>query len=360
MNGEKHVAMILCSSGTSGLSKGVCLTHEALAHAIGNYNLANCDDVMLCFSPLYWITGVLTLFAGTLKNAKRIITIASFSPELQFRLINEYKITFLISPPFHLVESLKCDGLKTIDLTSVSCQMITGSKVPVDLPEQWNKYLKRDSNNCCIAYGTSELGGPVTIGFNGCGKEGSVGRIVPGFSLKIIDENGERCGPNEDGEICIKSVVKFFGYFDNEKATKESFDSEDFMLTGDVGHFDDDGFLYFSERRKDILRYRGYMIAPSEIEDFLIQNSEIESVCVVGIPDGIGSDIPSAVVVRREHSNITEDEMSELVGGHFADYYRLRGGVYFVNSFPLSSSGKLLRRNVRDIAIELFNQKNIE
>lgn len=107
-------------------------------------------------------------------------------------------------------------------------------------------------------------------------------------------------------------------------------------------------------------RKRGRIFC-GEIEEFLIQNSEIESVCVVGIPDGIGSDIPTAVVIRREHSNITEEEISQFVADHFAGYYKLRGGVYFVDSFPLSLSGKLLRRNVRDIAIGLFNnQKNIK
>lgn len=356
VDGENHVAAIVCSSGTTGLSKGVCLSHAVLAHSVGSSNTIHSDDVLLCYSPLFWISGLLTLLSGTIKGAKRIITTESFSPELQFRMVKDYKVTYILSPPYHVGLSLKNDRLDSADLSSVVCQIVGGSKVPVEMPEQWSKYLK-DGNNVSAAYGFSETSGIVTLDYPRSGKKGSNGALCPGFIVKIIDENGKRCGTNVNGEICTKSPIKFLGYFGNEKATRDLFDSEGFLMSGDIGHFDDDGYLYIVDRKKDVLKYRGHQLTPGEIEDFLLQRPEIASVCVVGIPDGNGSDLPAAVVIRSKNMNINEADISKSVADHFADYYKLRGGVYFVESFPMSSADKLLRRKVLEFAIELFNRK---
>lgn len=107
-------------------------------------------------------------------------------------------------------------------------------------------------------------------------------------------------------------------------------------MTGDIGHFDDDGYLYFINRKKDMLKYQGHQLNPGEIEDYLIQRPEIDSVCVVGIPDGIGSDLLAAVVIRNATKDITEEEISKSVADYFSDEYKLHGGVYFVDSFPIS------------------------
>lgn len=356
VDGENHIATIVCSSGTTGLSKGVCLSHAVLAHSISNLSIMHSDDVILCYSPLFWLSGLLTLLSGTIRGAMRIITTENFSPELQFRMVEDYKVTFILSPPYHVGLSLKSDRLKSADLSSVVFQLVGGSKVPTEMPEQWSKYLK-NGNSVSAAYGFSEAGGIITLDYPRSGKKGSIGNLCPGLIVKIIDDKGKRCGSNVDGEICTKSQIKFLGYFGNEKATRDLYDTEGFLMTGDIGHFDDDGNLYIVDRKKDLLKYRNHQLTPGEIEDFLILRPEIDSVCVVGIPDGNGSDLPAAVVIRSKNMNISEEEISKSIADHFADYYKLRGGVYFVESFPMSSVGKLLRRKVLEFAIELFNKK---
>lgn len=361
VDGENDIAFIVCSSGTTGPSKGVCVSHAILAHNIGD-SLANHEQIMLCFSPLFWITGIIILLFGAVKAAKRIITTETFSPELLFRLIEHYKVTFLLSPPFHIALALKSDQLTVANLSSLACQMVTGSKMPVEWAEQWSKCLK-NGNTILSTYAFSEIGGSVSVGRvqeNGnCGK---VGKLMNGITAKIIDDNGVRCGPNVDGEICVKLFIKNIGYFGNETATRDSIDADGFLCSGDIGHFDDDGYLYFVDRKKDLLKYQSYQLTPGEIENFLIQRPEIDSVCVVGIPDGIGSDLPAAIIIRSKNSHITEDEIFELVADHFADFYKLRGGVYFVDTFPMSSSGKLLKKNLQQSANEWFkaNENGIE
>lgn len=352
---ENHVAMIVCSSGTTWLQKGVCLSHAALASFLESGNTINSDDVILCFSPLFWISGVILLYTGTLKGAKRIITTESFSPELRIRMIENYKVTVILSPTYHVVVTLKCPQLKNADLSSIKWYFVGGSKVPADMPEEFSKYLKKN-RALLVIYGMSEVG-TLVMDCSTSGKKETVGKLTSGKVVKIINAIGERCGPNVDGEICVKSLVKFLGYFGNQEATRDLFDSEGFLMTGDIGHFDDDEYLYIVGRKKDMLKYQNRQLTPGEIEDYLIQRPEIDSVCVVGIPDGMGSDLPAAVVIRSTNGGITEEEISKSVADYFADHYKLRGGVYFVDSFPFNTNGKLLRRKVTELAIGLFEQK---
>lgn len=196
--------------------------------------------------------------------------------------------------------------------------------------------------------------------------------------MKIVDDDGNRCGVNVDGEICLKTTYKFIGYYNNREATEELFDKEGFLKTGDIGHFDEDGDLFIVDRKKDLLKYCNFQISPSEIDSYLIESPAIKSACVVGIPDPLVTDLPAAVVVRADGSNITEEEICNMVAGnanpstklmiahkssflfysvldHFADYCKLRGGVYFVDSLPLTPSGKMLRRKAKEMAIEQYN-----
>lgn len=356
VDGENDIAFIVCSSGTTGPPKAVCVSHASLAFNIGD-SFVNHQQIMLCFSPLHWITGILILLYGTVKGAKRIITTENFSPELLFHLIEDYKVTFLLNAPFHIALALKSDQLKTANLSSVTYQIVVGSKMVIEWAEQWSKYLK-DGTHILSSYAFSELGNGISVGWvQENGKCGNVGQLANGITVKIIDDNGKRCGPNVDGEICVKHLIKSIGYFGNEKATRDLIDAEGFLYSGDIGHFDDDGYLYLIDRKKDLLKYQNYQLIPSEIEDFLLQRPEIDSVCVVGIPDGIDSELPAAIVIRNKNSYITADDISKLIAEHFADYYKLRGGIYFVETFPTSSSGKLLKRNLQLSAIEWFKNR---
>lgn len=277
------------------------------------FDIVNSDDTMLCFSSLYWLSGLLTLLIGTLNGATRLITTELFSPELLFRLIEQYKVTFVLNTPYQMVLSLKNALIKQTDLSSLKKYFVGGSKVPFGASIEFNKCVP--NAKFFNAYGMSELSGVASSDFPESSGRDTVGQLVSGLTVKIIDGNGKRCGVNINGEICLKSQYKFIGYYGNQAATDELFDKEEFLLSGDIGYFDEDGYLYLVDRKKDLLKYCNFQISPSEIEAYLIESPDIKSVCVVGIPDDIATDLPAAVIIRNENSNITDKQIYKMVAG---------------------------------------------
>lgn len=352
---------------------GVCLSHAAFLDALTQTDLIKSSDVAICFSSLYWLSGWAVLFMGMMSGATRIITTQTYSPELQLRLIEKYKVSFALNAPHHVVQMLKSERLQQTDLSSQKFQLVIGAKTPLHVQADFNAHLPNGKVH--VSYGLSEIAGILTINSNG---NDSVGQVVNCSTVKIIDDDGNRCGIGENGEICIKSNYKFLGYYGNQSATDELHDDDGFILTADIGHFDEHGDLFIVDRKKDLIKYCAFQISPSQIESYLLESLDIKSVCVIGIPDdAAATDLPAAFVVRSEGANITETNVFDMVAGkvltevnknktnqdsmgypfylyiifldHFADYCKLRGGVFFVDSIPMTPSGKILRRKVRDI-----------
>ncbi|XP_055297301.1 uncharacterized protein LOC129565940 [Sitodiplosis mosellana] len=352
VDGENETAAIVCSSGTTGLSKGVCLSHAALLENLPSFRISKPSDVVLCVGSLYWVSGIAILLRGTICGATRIITTEALSPELQLRLIEKYKVTTTANAPHQIVLMLKSDELAKADLSSLKSWFVGGSKVPFHVKTEMSSFLP--NGNVHVGYGISEIGGVVALDFPQPSGKDCVGRLTVGIRVKIIDDQGQRCEVNVDGEICLKVNYRILGYYGNQKATDDLFDDEGFYMTGDIGHFDEDGYLFIVDRKKDILKYCSFQISPSEIDAYLIESPGIKSACVVGIPNEFATDLPAAVIVRANGSNISEKEVFDLIADHFADHYKLRGGVYFVDSLPTTPSGKVLRRKVKETVISLI------
>lgn len=310
------------------------------------------DDVGVSFSTLYWISGLTMLIIGILSSATRLITTETFSGELMLRMIEKYKVTFVLSAPHQLLLALKSPEINTRDLSSVRNWVCGGTRVPPDACIKVSEYIPNVFVNA--GYGMTEIGGYLTLNRPFIPRD-TVGGVRSNSQIKIVDESGNRLGVGESGEICVNMDIKFKGYYGNKEATDALYDSEGFIQSGDIGHFDADGLLYVTDRKKDFLKYCNYMISPSEIEDFLIKCPDVASVCVVGITDRITGDLPAAVIVRKKGSTITEQEIGDMVEKEFADSRKLRGGVYFVDSLPLTASGKKQRTKVKSLATELFN-----
>lgn len=264
----------------------------------------------------YWISGLICLLTGTLFGATRIITTEVFSPELQLRIIEQYKVTVAFNAPYQIGLILCHPNLSATNLTSLRHQYIGGSKVPFHVKADLNRYLPNGKVN--VVFGLSESGGFLTIDRPSSDEKDTIGRLIMGGSCaKVIDDDGNRCGENVDGELCFKVPYAFVGYLNNPQATADMIDAEGFIKTGDVGRFDEAGDLMITGRKKELLKYFGFQIVPSEIDAFLTEASPfIESACVAGIPDAMG-DQPAAAVVRATGSNITEADVENLVAGEF-------------------------------------------
>lgn len=363
INGSTEIAGILCSSGTTGLPKGichifhlcprqntpnsalgyaeflqlmlrtnvvsfipqfaliltttsagVCLSHAALLATQANFELIHSDDVLLCFSQLYWITGVVILICGTLFGATRIITTEKFSCELAFRLIPQYSITYVLNAVYQMVSMLKHEAVAQANLRSLKNYCVGGAKVPFGLLGEFNKHFPDGESHIII--GMTETAGIYgSVPAKNCIKD-TVGQLSYDVVAKIVDENGNRCDANVDGELCLKLPFEFLGYFNNQEASEQALDAEEFFMTGDICHFDEDGDLLIVDRKKDMMKYCNYQITPSEIEALLVQSTDIEAACVIGIPDIIAFDLPAAALVRKAGSNITAGQVYSLVEGN--------------------------------------------
>ncbi|XP_055296968.1 probable 4-coumarate--CoA ligase 3 [Sitodiplosis mosellana] len=376
LDGENTIAAIICTSGSTGLPKGVCLSHAIILHQSVN-SFAREDDTLLTFSTIYWISGLLLMICSAIKGFCRIISTERFTPELMLNMIEEHRVTYFMpdekfansrnaifrkflvgmSASHFLVLALKCEQFYRTDLSSIRVIMCGGSKLAINTALEMKKYLKNGS--ILQVYGMSEVAGCTSAGTIEKESDTSVGQLVFGTKAKIIDDDGNQLGINEPGELCTKTKFKFLGYFNNEEATNSVIDEDGFLRTGDIGYFDDEGNLFLVDRKKDMMKYCSSQISPTELEQYLIKSPIIKSVCVVGIPDQEVGDLPAAVIVQNDNETpITSDEVEQMITNHFADYKRLRGGVYFVESLSLTPSGKVLRRCVKEIAIKLYNEKH--
>lgn len=219
-----------------------------------------------------------------------------------------------MSASHHLVLALKCPLLYRTNLSSVRLVLCAGSKLPNSVALEMKKYVKNAT--VVQVYGMSEVAGCTSAVAMEKDDDVSVGRLAFGIKVKIIDEDGNRLGINETGEICTKTKYKFLGYFNNDEATKSSTDAEGFLKTGDIGYFDENGHLYLVGRKKEMMKYCGSQISPTELETFLIKCPNIASVCIVGIPDDMAGDLPAAVIVQNDNETlISPQDIEQMIGG---------------------------------------------
>ncbi|XP_059617915.1 probable 4-coumarate--CoA ligase 3 [Phlebotomus argentipes] len=355
---KRSVGAIICSSGTTGFHKGVAVSHKSLQLTFCNPGMGlfvGPTDKMFSFSSLYWLSGYTAMLMSIFSGVPRIMTTKPFSPELLLSIVKEYKVSMLITPPAHAAQLLNCPLLEKDSLANIRNYMCGGSLVTAELRNRIQPYLP--NGLFTIGYGMTEVGGGVSAQFLPSSKT-SVGTLGAGVTAKVLDEDGQQLGINEDGEIVVKTQTQFLGYYNNLKATKEILDKDGWIHTGDLGHFDEDGLLFITGRKKDVMKYNNFHVSASELEEILEKHPGVGQVIVVGIPDPVFTDLPAALVVKKNESTVSEEELIELVEKNVSDFKRLRGGVFFVNEIPMTPSGKLRKVKVKELAIELFKAKH--
>lgn len=212
-----------------------------------------------------------------------------------------------------LVLALNCQKFYETDLSHIRLIMCAGSKLASSVDMRISERL--ENGFLVQAYGMSELGGCATMGVPSKDEDESVGLLSFGIEAKIVDDDGNRLGVNETGELCLKTKFKFLGYFDNEEATHDTIDDEGFLMSGDIGYFDEAHKLYIVDRKKDMLKYCGSQLSPTELEQYIIQDPRVKAVSVVGVPHELG-DLPAAVIVQNDNDNpISKEEVEQMVAG---------------------------------------------
>ncbi|KAL9705630.1 hypothetical protein quinque_009148 [Culex quinquefasciatus] len=308
--------IVLCSSGITDLPKAVTLSHAQLVSMYGSLVGVFKFSLLFNFSPLYWISGLHSLGLSLIHGIPRVITRKPFSEDTFFDLFEKYPIDYFFTPPSHAHLLLQHPRFKTADF----------SRNRHDLGHLGNR-IRNDGF----------LQAKATLGWYG--------------GPKCPDQNRERSGESAEqwgsGEIWMTFSEKFLGYYNTPEVSAAAVDADGWIRTGDVGYFDEEGYLYLEGRQKDMLKWRGYQIAPADLEAILRDIEGVDQAYVVGLLDEDGSsDLATAVVVKMEGSELTEADILEVVNGKVADYKKLRGGVYFVEEVPFTSNGKILKKKL--------------
>ncbi|KAH9297200.1 hypothetical protein KI387_028882 [Taxus chinensis] len=345
------------SSGTTGLPKGVMLTHKGLVSSVAqqvdgeNPNLYfHSEDVILCVLPLFHIYSLNSVLLCALRVGAAILIMQKFNIVALLELIQKYKVSVAPFAPPIVLEITKNPIVANYDVSSIRLIMSGGAPLGKEPEDALRARLPAASFG--QGYGMTEAG-PVLAMNLAFAKEpfpvkaGSCGTVVRNAQIKIIDtETGVSLPHNKPGEICIRGPEIMKGYLNDPEATARTIDEYGWLHTGDVGYIDDDEEIFIVDRVKELIKYKGFQVAPAELEAILVNHPAIVDAAVVPQKNEAAGEVPVAFVVKSEETDISEQEIKDFVAKQVIFYKRLHK-VYYVDSIPKSPSGKILRKDLR-------------
>jgi acyl-CoA synthetase (AMP-forming)/AMP-acid ligase II len=334
------------SSGTTGLPKGVMLTHGNIVA-----NLAQCDfvdqsvagDHVLGVLPFFHIYGMVVVLCMLLRRGATVVTMPQFDLELYLRLSQKYRVkTAYLVPPIALALA-KHPLVDKFDLSSL--QMINSGAAPMG-PELERACATRLKCLVKQGYGMTEAS-PVTHftpSDASLMRPGSCGLLIPSTECRIVDlQTRDDVGVGEHGELLVRGPQVMAGYLNRPEATAEALDTDGWLHTGDVGFVDADGFYFIVDRLKEFIKYKGYQVAPAELEAVLLTHPAVADVAVIPAANEEAGEIPKAFVVARREVGV--EELIAFVAAVVAPFKKVRA-IEFIEKIPKSPSGKILRREL--------------
>ncbi|KAI9125723.1 hypothetical protein K1719_003141 [Acacia pycnantha] len=345
------------SSGTTGLPKGVMLTHKSLVTSVAqqvdgeNPNLYfHNDDVIVCVLPLFHIYGLNSVLLCGLRVGAAILIVQKFEIGNLLGLIQKHRVSIAPFVPPIVLAIAKSPNLDRYDLSSI--RMILSGAAPLGKELEDAVKAKLPQATLGQGYGMTEAGPVLSMSLafakEAFGvKSGACGTVVRNAYMKIVDPiSGASLRRNQAGEICIRGHQIMKGYINDIEATKRTIDERGWLHTGDIGYIDDDDELFIVDRLKELIKYKGFQVAPAELEALLISHPSIADAAVVSMKDEDAGEVPVAFVVTSNGSKLSEDEIKHYISKQVVFYKRIKR-VIFVNSIPKAPSGKILRKDLR-------------
>nr|QQH14890.1 4-coumarate-CoA ligase-like 6 [Cirsium japonicum] len=349
---QDDTAAILYSSGTTGASKGVVLSHRNLICGVelfirfeaSQYSYPSDENVYLAVVPMFHIYG-LTLFAmGILSLGTTIVVVRKFNPNEMVDFIDRYGVTHLPGvPPLVTALTKMGSGGRMKSLKQVSCG---AAPLSTKIIEEFLQCFPRV--DFIQGYGMSESTAVGTRGFNTLDVHNytSAGLLAPNMEAKVVDwVTGSYLPPGKTGELWLRGPAIMKEYLNNVEATSLTIDKDGWLHTGDIVYFDKDGYLHIVDRVKEIIKYKGFQIAPADLEDVLASHPAILDAAVTG--DEKAGEVPVAFVVMRPGAEVSESGIIDFVAKQVAPYKKVRR-VMFTNAIPRSAAGKILRRQLKE------------
>ncbi|GAA5947283.1 hypothetical protein JCM3765_001605 [Sporobolomyces pararoseus] len=362
------LAFLSFSSGTTGLPKAVEIPHfavisnilQASSHWDATFPFKSYDvkkkkgDVVLGVLPFYHIYGLVVILHGSLYMNLPLVILPKFTLDGFLQAISQFRVSILFVVPPQVIMLVKNDVSKY----DLSCVRLTMAGAAPLTEETVNAFTSKFPHSICgQGYGMSESATIISLldaGRKPSFPASSAGVLVPNIEARIVSPEGKFLGPNEIGELWSRGPSNALGYLGNLKATKETFDDERFLHTGDECKIDEDGLLYVVDRIKELIKSNGMQIAPAELEGHLLSHPDVQDVCVIGIPDERRGEAPKAYVVpsaswlskKSKDEKKLAEELKKFVLDHKIKYKAL-SEVEFLEAIPKTASGKLLRKDLR-------------
>ena len=350
-----HIAVLPYSSGTTGIPKGVMLTHRNLVANVAQcrvaLDLAETDRV-LAVLPFFHIYGMTVLLNLALRQRASLVTMPKFDLVEFLTNIQRFQCTYLYIAPPIAVALAKHPIVDQFDISSV--RTVFSGAAPLD-GETAETAGRRINARMMQGYGMSELS-PVSHAMPVDRHDipvSSVGVMLPNTLNKLIDtETGEEItelgpdGVTKAGELWVKGPNVMLGYLNQPQATADTLDADGFLHTGDIAVYHEGGYFSIVDRVKELIKYKGYQIAPAELEALLLSSPDVADVAVIGVRDEDGEEVPKAYVVVQPGHELDEQGVKDFVAARVAPHKKVRK-VEFVEAIPKSSSGKILRKDLR-------------
>jgi long-chain acyl-CoA synthetase len=341
------VALLLYTSGTTGAPKGVMLSHEALlfvADSVYERNRGLGQIRTMLVLPLSHIYGVLLMCLGyRLGSVSRILR--QFDARQVLEAIQDFKVERLSVVPTMLSYLINHPERESYDVSSLVHVNSGGAPLSESVRVEFERLF-----NCRVVqgYGLSETGALLS-GYEAdeAYVPGSVGRPAPGVEACVMDFDNRQLPAGAVGEICTRGKHVMNGYFNKEEATRETI-IDGWLHTGDIGYIDDQGYVFITDRKKDLIIKGGENISPREIEECIYSHKAIAEASVFGLPDEFYGEMVAAAVVLRPGHSVTEEELKEHISG-YVTRFKVPSKIVFLDALPKNHSGKILKRTLREL-----------